>query len=73
MNELQNHQEGQTASPKRATRNIVLVSVAFAAAMLITSVTIVDESTSQTMNLLLVALWFVPFLYFARAKNQSSK
>ncbi len=59
-------------SPTQATRNMVLVSVVFAAVMLFASVTIVDEGTSRTMTLLLVALWFVPFLYFARAKNQLS-
>ena len=72
MNDLQDHPEDKAASTKGTTRNIVLVSVVFAAAMLIASVTIVDKSTSQTVILLLVALWLVPFLYLARARNQSS-
>ena len=72
MNNLQDQPEDKAASTKGTTRNIVLVSVVFAAAMLIASVTIVDKSTSQTVILLLVALWLIPFLYLARARNQSS-
>lgn len=72
MNDLQSHPEDKAASPKGTTRNIVLVSVVLAAAMLIASATIGDEGTSQTVILLLVALWLVPFLYFARAIDRSS-
>ena len=72
MNELQNHREEKTANPKRATRNLIFASVVFAAAILIASVAIVDKDASQTVTLMLIALWFVPFLYFAKVRNQSS-
>lgn len=72
MNKLQNHRKEKTANPKQATRNLVFASGVFAVAILIVSVAIVDEDTSQTVTLMLIALWFVPFLYFAQARNQSS-
>ena len=69
MNHLPNHPEAKTATPKGTTRSIILVSVVFAAAMLIASVTIADKAASQTVIQLLIALWFVPFIYFVRAKK----
>jgi hypothetical protein len=72
MNELQNHRNENTASQKHITRNIILISVIFAAVILTASVTIDDADTARTVTLMLIALWFVPFLYFAKARNQSS-
>ncbi len=50
-------------SPQKATLSIVIVSIVFAAAMIISSIFLADKAYLQTVILLLIALWFVPFAY----------
>lgn len=64
--------QGKQASKNRAYLSIILVSVAFAAAMLISSTIFTDRGDLQTVIFLLIALWFVPFFYFIKIKEQSS-
>ena len=59
-------------APKRAAYSIVMVSLAFAVAMIGSSIMIADREVFQTVNLILVALWFIPFAYFTNAKNRKS-
>lgn len=58
-------------SPKKATLSIVIVSIVFAAAMIISSVILADKAYLQTVILSLIALWFVPFAYLIKVKKEN--
>lgn len=57
---------------KRATYANVLISIVFAAVMIGSAIMINDKDTSQTVVLILIAIWFVPFLYLAKAQKRKS-
>jgi len=60
-------------SPKKASLSIVIVSIVFAAAMIISSIYWADKAYLQTVILSLVALWFVPFAYLIKVKKENQK
>ncbi|MBK6326214.1 MAG: hypothetical protein IPF56_09770 [Chloroflexi bacterium] len=60
-------------SPQKATLSIVIVSIVFAAAMIISSIFLADKAYLQTVILLLIALWFVPFAYLTKVKKENQK
>ncbi len=58
-------------SPKKASLSIAIVSIVFAAAMIISSIFWADKAYLQTVILLLIALWFVPFAYLIKVKKEN--
>ncbi len=60
-------------SPKKATLSIVIISIVFAAAMIMLSGFWADKAYLQTVILLLIALWFVPFAYLTKVKKENHK
>lgn len=60
-------------SPQKATLSIIIVSIVFAAAMIISSIFLADKAYSQTVILLLITLWFVPFAYLTKVKKENRK
>lgn len=52
-------------SPKRNGTLIILVSLAFAAAMLLTSFFMADSPHRETVVFLLIAVWWIPFTYLS--------
>jgi Na+-driven multidrug efflux pump len=59
-------------TPKRTTRAIIIVSLVFAIAMVASSMMIAEKDASQTVNLILIALWFIPFSYLAGTQTRKS-
>ena len=57
-------------SPKRSATLAILVSLLFAAGMLITSYVMADSPNRETAVFLLIGLWWIPFSYFL-AGNRS--
>ena len=57
-------------SPKRFAPLAILVSLVFAAGMLITSYVMADSPNRETVVFLLIGLWWIPFSYF-HARNTS--
>lgn len=53
-------------NPKKTTLSIILVSLAFAIAILISSYIFADTEYSQTATFILIAIWFVPFSYLLK-------
>lgn len=51
---------------QKAKRLNIAISILFALAMLLTSYVIADKDLSQTVVLILIALWFIPFLYLSK-------
>lgn len=72
MNDLPTNQMNKETKSKKASLYIILVSLAFAIAMLISSAIFADNGYSKNINFLLIAIWFVPFFYFIKVKQQSS-
>ncbi|MEZ4863465.1 MAG: permease prefix domain 1-containing protein [Caldilineaceae bacterium] len=63
-------------TPQRAATYNILVSLFFAAAILLASYLIADtqyERHAQTVTHLLIAIWFVPFLWLSAAGNDKSR
>lgn len=52
-------------SPKRGATLVVLVSLAFAAAILLASYLMGDSPNRETVVFLLIAVWWVPFTYLS--------
>ncbi len=59
-------------TPKRTTHTIIIVSLVFALAMVASSMMIADKDSSQTVILVLIALWFIPFSYLAGTQARKS-
>ncbi|MEZ4726918.1 MAG: permease prefix domain 1-containing protein [Caldilineaceae bacterium] len=62
-------------TPKRAALYNILVSLFFAAAIILASYLIADtqyEHHAQTVTYLLIALWFVPFTWLSAAEKDKS-
>jgi|GEM_PF-1509496 len=57
---------------KRATYANYLISIAFAAAMIGSSLMIDDRDTSQIVVFILIAIWLVPFTYLTKAQKRKS-
>ena len=54
-----------------STRNLVLISAVFAAIMLGAAYLLPETVYARnTTMLILIALWFMPFAYFASHRNQ---
>lgn len=66
---------GKPMTPKRAALYNILVSLFFATAIILASYLIADtqyENHAQTVTHLLIALWFVPFIWLSAAGNDKS-
>lgn len=50
---------------KKVTLYIILVSLAFALAILMSSYILADTNYAQTATFVLIAIWFIPFTYLA--------
>lgn len=50
-------------SPKRPTLSIIIVSLIFAIAILVSSYLFADTGYADTITYILIAIWFVPFAY----------
>ena len=62
INQLENW--GSSMSPKRASTLIIVISLIFAAAIIVSTYLLVDtqyEQYSQTVMYLLIAIWFIPY------------
>jgi hypothetical protein len=57
-------------SPKRSATLAILVSLMFAAGMLIISYVMADSPNRETAVFLMIALWWIPFSYLS-AGNKS--
>ncbi len=65
----------QPMTPQRAATYNIVISLFFAAAILLASYLMVNtqyEEYAQTVTYLLIALWFVPFTWLSAAKNDKS-
>lgn len=52
-------------TPKKASFLIVAVSLFFAAAILLSGYLLADSDQAETVMFMLIALWFVPFIYLS--------
>ncbi len=61
-------------TPKRAAISIILVSLAFAMVMLLSSWLMADSEHRETVTFLLIAVWWIPYSFFcARLGSQCKK
>jgi len=72
MSKSRQNQTDRKENPKNKSYPLISVSIIFAGAMIMSSLIVADSNTSQTINFLMIAGWFIPFFYFAKAKKQSS-
>lgn len=66
---------GKPMTPKRAALYTILVSLFFAATIVLASYLIADtqyEHHAQTVTHLLIAIWFVPFIWLSAAGSDKS-
>ncbi len=56
--------------PKKAGWLLIGISILFAIAMIITPNVIADEGQAQTIIFVLVAMWWIPFAYFIKARKR---
>ena len=59
-------------NPKKAAFLIILISLLFAAAIILSSMYIDDKGSAQTVTFLLIGLWWIPFSYLAAAAGKRS-
>jgi archaellum biogenesis protein FlaJ (TadC family) len=50
-------------NPKQTTVSIIIVSIVFAIAIVMASIIMDDSEHSNTVTLILIAIWFIPFTY----------
>lgn len=56
-----------TMNTKKARQLNIIISVIFALTMLLTSYFVADKDVSQNIVLILITLWFIPFLYLSKS------
>ena len=66
------HKEEDFMTAKKATVLNILISLLFAAAIVISSALVADTETAETMTYILIALWFIPFAYLTGRGVKSS-
>ena len=60
-------------NPKNARMFIILVSIVFAIAILISSQVFAGTRYGGVAIFMLIALWFVPYTYFIKLKNRNTE
>jgi hypothetical protein len=55
------------------SRAIVFSSLLFAGLMITASIKITDSNLQNTVNLFILAIWYVPFAYFSKVKTEASE
>lgn len=63
--------EGPDMTRNRARSLNILIALAFALAMIAVSLLVEDRKTSNTIVMLLIALWWVPFMVLTRRGRAS--
>ena len=63
--------EGPDMTRNRARSLNILIALAFALAMIAVSLLVEDRKTSNTIVMLLIALWWVPFMVLTRRGGAS--
>lgn len=58
--------------PQKAALLNIVVSLVFAAAILISSFVLVDEKLATTVMFVLIALWWIPFSYLSTTRQKRS-
>ena len=58
---------------KNNTLSIIVVSLIFVVAIMLSSYIFADTGHSETIMYLLIALWFVPYTLLIRARNQKDQ
>ena len=59
-------------NPKKAAFLIIIVSIAFAIAIVISSYLLADTGYSQTAMFILIAIWWIPFTYFIKMSKRKA-
>ncbi|MGB0389538.1 MAG: hypothetical protein ACPGWR_32355 [Ardenticatenaceae bacterium] len=57
-------------TPKKATLSLIMVSLLFAVAIVISSYIFADTEHSQTATFILIAIWFIPFAYLTQKTQE---
>jgi len=68
MNKPQQNPTDNKVNLKNKSYPIIVISLIFAGAMIVSSLIVADSNTSQTINFLLIAGWLVPFSYLIKTK-----
>ncbi|MCE0556383.1 hypothetical protein [Motilimonas sp. E26] len=58
---------------KKAMQANIAISILFAVVMLVSSYVIADKDLTQNIVIILIAIWFVPFLYLSKISNRKEK
>jgi len=60
-------------NPKNARIFIILISIVFAIAILVSSQVFAGTRYAGVSIFMLIALWFVPYTYFIKQKNRNAE
>ncbi|MDO6525847.1 hypothetical protein Q4519_09175 [Motilimonas sp. 1_MG-2023] len=58
---------------KKEMQANIAISILFAVVMLVSSYVIADKDLTQNIVIILIAIWFVPFLYLSKISNRIEK